>query len=124
MSLNLYTAWTCFLLGILAGAVPGLFFHGEQWLGGYGSWRRRLIRLGHISFFGIGALNLAFWITCRQLGPDSGLAVPSVLLALGAAIMPLVCYLSAWKSFFRHTFFIPAGSVTIATALFLWKISQ
>lgn len=124
MSLNLYTAWTCFLLGALAGAVPGLFFHGEQWLGGYGCWRRRLIRLGHISFFGIGALNLAFWITCRLLELESGLVLPSVLLLAGAATMPLVCYLSAWKPFFRHIFFIPAGSVTIALALFLREISR
>ena len=122
MPLNLYTAWTCFLLGALAGAVPGLFFQGEQWLGGYGSWRRRLIRLGHISFFGIGALNLAFWVTCRLLGHESGLALPSVLLVVGAITMPLVCYLSAWKSFFRHIFFIPAGSVTIACLIIFWKI--
>ena len=124
MPLNLYSAWTCFLLGALAGALPGLFFHLEDWLGGYGSWRRRMIRLGHIAFFGIGGLNLAFWASCRLLGIESGVAVPSILLAVGAAAMPLVCYFSAWKEPFRNFFFIPAGSAIIAIILFLWKIVQ
>ena len=52
-TLNLQTAWIGFLLGCISGAVLGLFFHRAEWLGGYGSWRRRMLRLAHISFFGI-----------------------------------------------------------------------
>src|SRR4051812_205671 len=50
--LNIAAAWIGILCGVLGGAVVGLFFHRDEWLGGYGSWRRRLARLGHISFFG------------------------------------------------------------------------
>ena len=122
MMLNLYAAWIGFLLGCLAGAIIGLFFYREEWVGGYASWPRRMIRLAHIAFFGIGFLNLSFALTCRTLGLQSGLAAPSALLIVGALTMPLVCYLSAWKPAFRNIFFIPAVSVTLAIVLFLWRI--
>ena len=122
MIVNLHAAWIGFLLGCLAGAVPGMFFHQENWLGGYPSWPRRMIRLAHISFFGLGGLNLAFALTARTLGLNAGLQWPSALLLAGAATMPAVCYLSAWKSSFRHLFFIPALSVTCGVALFAWRI--
>ena len=122
MIINIYAAWIGFLLGCLAGAVPGLFFHGPDWLGGYSSWTRRMIRLGHIAFFGIGLLNLSFALTARALGIGYRMAMPSVLLIVGAVTMPLVCYLSAWKSDFRNAFFVPALSVVLAVVLFLWRI--
>jgi len=122
MILNIYAAWIGFLVGCIAGAVPGLFFHEKDWLGGYTSWARRMIRLAHIAFFGIGILNLLFALTVRTLGLDTGLVVASYLLILGAATMPVVCYLSAWKSFFRHFFFIPASSVTLSIVILLWRI--
>jgi hypothetical protein len=81
-----------------------------------------LIRLGHISLFGIGLLNLAFALTARDIGLNSGLAVISALFLLGAVTMPLVCYLSAWRVTFRHFFFIPAVSVTCGVALFAWRL--
>jgi hypothetical protein len=122
MMMNLHAAWVCFLLGCVAGAVPGLFFHSDAWLGGYASWERRMIRLAHVAFFGIGFLNLGFALTARVLGLESGLATPSALLLVGAAAMPAVCYLSAWKAAFRHLFFIPAMSVTLGVALFAWRL--
>lgn len=120
--LNIYAAWIGFLLGCLAGITSGLFFHREQWLGSYTSWPRRLTRLAHISFFGIGLLNLSFALTCRTLKIESGVAVSSVLLVVAAITMPLICYLSAWKMFFRNIFFIPALSATSAIALFVWRL--
>lgn len=125
MTGNITAAWIAFLCGALAGAVPGLLFHDSDWLGGYDSWRRRLIRLGHISFFGIGLLNLGFALTVRSLEMDPGaLETASWLFILGLVTMPLVCYLSAWKMTFRHLFFVPAGSVMLAIVLFLWRLVQ
>jgi hypothetical protein len=122
MTINLYAAWICFLLGTVAGATTGLFFHREEWLGGYTSWRRRMLRLGHISFFGIGLLNLAFALSAPALGIADALELSSYMLILGAAGMPLVCYLSAVHLPFRHLFFIPAGAVMVALAAFVWRI--
>jgi len=123
MLANLYAGWIGLFLGGLAGIVTGLFFHDEKWLGGYGSWPRRMIRLGHISFFGIGLINLAFALTARALEiPSSSLGLPSWFLIVGAVTMPLVCYGSAWKKSFRHLFAVPALSVTVGIGLFLWKL--
>ena len=58
-SINEFAAWFGILGGILSGSIAGLGFKDEHWLGGYGSWRRRQIRLGHVSFFGIAFLNLS-----------------------------------------------------------------
>lgn len=65
-NLNLVLAWLWILLGFVSGMVLGLFFHRENWLGGYGSFRRRMYRLAHISFFGLGAVNLLFWLTLQR----------------------------------------------------------
>lgn len=122
MILNTYVAWIAFLVGCIAGAVPGLFFHKAEWLGGYTSWRRRLIRLGHISFFGLGALNLAFALTATAIGVETGLRLISYLLVVGVCTMPTVCYLAAYKEFFRNFFFVPALSVIAGVVLFLYRM--
>lgn len=122
MMINVYAAWIGFFLGCIAGAIPGMFFHGEEWLGGYTSWPRRMIRLAHIAFFGIGFLNLAFALTAMALAMKSGLQAASVLFLVGAVTMLSVCYLSAWKAVFRHLFFIPALSVTCAIGVFVWRL--
>lgn len=83
-----------------------------------------MIRLGHIAFFGLGFLNLGFALSVKSLDFDGSIYAASVLFIVGAITMPLVCYLSAWKTFFRNLFFIPAGSVTIAVAIFLWRIMR
>lgn len=110
------------VLGVVSGAVVGLFFHNQEWLGGYASWPRRLLRLAHISFFGLAFINLSAALTVRALGIQSGLALASTLLIVGAVMMPLVCYLSAFRSAFRHLFFIPAGSVLCGVAILAWKV--
>lgn len=111
--LNLMGGWVGMLAGVLSGAVIGLFFHREDWMGGYDSYRRRLTRLGHISFFGLGFLNLFFAMTVRDLDlAGSWLAVGSWALMLGAVTMPLCCFLSAWRKPWRHLFPVPVLAVT------------
>ena len=106
-SINLFAGWVCFLLGAISGALIGLGFYREDWLGGYGSFRRRLMRLGHIAFFGLGLINILFALSASGRSVVNGLHAASLLLVGGAATMPLLCFLSAWKPGFRHFFFIP-----------------
>lgn len=68
IELNVWAAWIGIALGLLSGTIQGLFFASEDWLGGYASWPRRMLRLGHISFFGIAFLNLAYASTLHLLG--------------------------------------------------------
>ncbi len=101
------------LAGVLSGAAVGLFFHQEGWMGGYNSYRRRLTRLGHISFFGLAFVNLFFAATAGQLHLSRAyLPVASWGLIVGAITMPAVCFLSAWRKPMRHLFPIPVVSVT------------
>lgn len=121
LRLNLQAAWIAIFIGFVGGAVQGLFFHREDWFGGYASWRRRLMRLGHISFFGLAFINFAFVFTVNYLRlPER--AAPSILFVVALFTMPLICYLSAWKNSMRHAFFIPVGSLLAASILLLVDI--
>jgi len=120
MATHLDAAWIGIALGILSGTAQGLGFHTDAWLGGYASWPRRMLRLGHISFFGIAFLNLAYAQTLFLRGGESASTPGSWFLIAAAIAMPAVCYLSAWRRGFRHLFFVPvvclmlaAGSVVI-----------
>ncbi|HVU32894.1 MAG TPA: hypothetical protein VHE61_05630 [Opitutaceae bacterium] len=106
--INLLGGWACFLAGALSGMLIGLRFHRPEWLGGYDSLPRRMVRLGHIAFFGLGLINILFALSNPAGSPAGG--VGSVLLLIGAATMPTNCFLSAWRGWFRHAFFIPAGA--------------
>lgn len=118
-STNLIVGWAGILLGLLAGAAIGLFFHDDAWLGGYGSWRRRMLRLGHVALVGTGLLNVAFAVSVHSSGLASAPTVPAALFVVGAAAMPAVCFLSAWRKGFRSLFFIPVLGLLGAVAWFL-----
>jgi len=100
--------WFGMLMGVLSGAVIGLFFYRKNWLGGYGEHARRLVRLGHISFFGIGFINFFYALSLRPMGISNADAQLGAYMLLGALItMPTCCFLTAWKVSARHLFPIP-----------------
>jgi len=117
--LNVWVGWFGFLGGTIAGIVQGMFFHEDDWLGGYGSWKRRMIRLGHISFFGIGLLNLSYGFSAFLFNVVRWATPTSWLFVVGQITMPLICYLSAIKKPFRNLFFIPVLSILIGIILFV-----
>lgn len=118
-TMHVYAAWIGIFMGFAAGAAIGLFFRNENWLGGYSTWPRRLVRLGHISFFGIAFINFAYALSL-SVSPSAASPYTSFLFILGAITMPLVCFLSAYKKKFSHLFFIPVLSLVIGT-LFILK---
>ena len=124
--LHILIAWGAMLLGAVAGAVGGLFFHNDEWAGGYTSFRRRMLRLGHISFFGLGFINLLFGLTLQAITlPASNTSVASAGFLAGVITMPLSCFLAAWKKSFRHLFPVPVLSVLIGIIAILlgWSSS-
>ena len=110
LEVNLYLGWIWITIGFISGAIIGLFFYAPDWLGGYGSWRRRMVRLGHISFLGTGLLNLAFAFTFATRASQAP-PLASWLFVSGALAMPLVCFLSAWRDGLRYLFPIPVASL-------------
>lgn len=121
--INLALAWLWILLGFASGFVLGLFFHREDWLGGYGSFSRRLYRLAHIAFFGTGLVNFAFWLTASRLEwGGTAPAVASWAFVVGALTMPLCCVLMALSPKFRLLFGVPVFSLMTGAAATLWKV--
>ena len=111
-SLNILVGWIAMLAGAASGAVLGLFFDRDGWAGGYGSFRRRMLRLGHISFFGIGFLNLLFGLTLTAVSlPPTHSRIASAGFVVAVIAMPACCFLTAWKKQLRHLFPIPVLAV-------------
>jgi hypothetical protein len=121
--LNLVLGWLWILLGFVSGALLGLRFHDERWLGGYASWRRRLYRLAHISFFGLGLLNLMFFLTVRGATSVS-FQIASLAFAIGALTMPLCCVLAAHKPDFKPVFALPVLSLSAGALLTVWILAS
>ncbi len=121
MVANEVFGWTWILAGLLGGLALGLGFHREDWLGGYASHPRRLLRLGHLSFIGLGILNILF----ARAAAGLALAPPwphiaSVTLIAGAVTMPLCCAVAARFPKANALFAVPVLSLIaggIATIL-------
>lgn len=116
--INLLIAWLWILLGCLSGLVLGMLFHGENWLGGYSSFKRRMYRLGHISFFGLGAVNLMFCITVKTYSL-AGIFIhwASVAFVIGAVAMPICCVIMASLPKARLLFSVPVVSLVAGAFL-------
>ena len=124
MKINLFAAWVGILLGFLSGFALGAFFHREQWLGGYASFKRRLYRLAHISFFGLGAVNLFFYLTAQSFPGSSLLALASSAFITGAITMPICCVLMAHYPNTRMLFALPVLSLIAGGVLTLAAICR
>lgn len=121
--LNLVIAWLWILLGFVSGMVLGLFFHRENWLGGYASFKRRLYRLAHISFFGLGVVNLLFCLTVQNFSLAGPLVhFASLAFITGAIAMPVCCVVMAHFPKAHMIFAVPVVSLTAGGILTLMEV--
>ncbi len=112
MAVNETFGWIWILTGVLAGLVLGLRFHQDDWLGGYATLRRRLVRLGHISFVGLGILNILFAHSAARMALDpAGLRIASIAFLVGGMSMPACCALMAWRRGLQPLFAVPVVSL-------------
>jgi len=122
---NLLLAWLWILLGFISGMVLGMYFHGEHWLGGYGSFKRRMYRLGHISFFGLGAVNLLFVLTVQNFSLTGSLVqFASLGFIAGAITMPLCCVVMAHFPKAHLIFAVPVVSLILGAAFTLTSVIE
>jgi hypothetical protein len=112
--INWYAGWSLILAAFATGAVIGLGFARENFMGGYDSWPRRLMRLGHIALAALGMLNMIYGIAPRPFPDTWQAAGAGTCLIIGGIAMPVVCFLSAWKKPFRNLFFIPVIALIVA----------
>jgi hypothetical protein len=120
VTFSLRAGWLGMLGGVLSGALMGLFFLRPDWMGGYGSQPRRLVRLGHISFFGIGLLNLFYALSLSPLGvPAAAARWGSLALLVALIAMPTCCFLTAWRPAMHQLFPIPVLSAATGIVIIL-----
>jgi hypothetical protein len=120
LTFNLWFGWVWILLGFISGTALGIFFADEKWLGGYGSFKRRIYRLGHISFFGLGTVNLLFWGTMRLLSPPGPLApMAAAAFIIGGVAMPICCVVVAHFPRMHTLFVVPVLALIFAAAVTL-----
>jgi hypothetical protein len=123
MLINEAFGWFWIIFGFLSGMVIGMLFHDEQWLGGYASHSRRLIRLGHISLVGLGMLNILFAHTVGRISLSLPLiSIASWAFIFGGISMPICCGLMAWDKRWHLLFALPVTSLLIGAVLTFWGL--
>lgn len=125
-ALNRSIALTSMVLGAVSGMVIGLWAFGgpvapPDGMEAYGELSRRLLRLGHIAFFGLALINL---ILTRQL-PALPLGLRATRGALGCIAfanlaLPLALIAAAFWEPLKYLTAPPAFAVTLALGIAAW----
>ncbi|TAL52265.1 MAG: hypothetical protein EPN86_05345 [Nanoarchaeota archaeon] len=123
---NIKFGWLWIFLGFVLGLVLGLFaFNGPlqvpaQFMD-YTSLPRRLLRLSHISFIGLGFLNWMYGVSLMtmKLKPNNKI---SKLLIFGTVTMSLFLIFAAFYEPIKYLLVVPAVSLTLVAFLFLKQI--
>lgn len=106
-NLNIAGGWCLISIGIFLGMVIMPVFLKDSLLGGYGSVKRRLIRLGHIAFVVLGIINILYGLM------DKGNSLP---LLIGGIGMASGCIISAFWDKYKFVLVVFAVLVLYGTA--------
>ncbi|HSC28767.1 MAG TPA: hypothetical protein VLD67_15930 [Vicinamibacterales bacterium] len=124
--MNRSIGWTSLAAGVATGLVMGLWsFDGPlpvpAWLGDYGDTSRRLARLGHIAFLGLGILNLllADELPRSALGA-AGRKAASMSMNIGNMLLPIGLFAAAAWAPAKYALGLPASCVFVALCLAAW----
>ena len=118
--LNWDAGWLLVLGAFASGALLGLGFHRDDFLGGYTSLRRRMLRLGHIALAALGLMNVVFALSPWPAAGSTAASAASLAFVIGGVTMPVVCFLTAWRERFRHLFALPVTALFIAVVCTYW----
>lgn len=117
---NLALGWASLAAGALTGLVLGLWsFDGPvsvpAAIGEYGDLSRRLLRLGHIAFFGLGMLNIMLARHLAHAEMQRGRAVLALRsMNFGNLFLPLTLIVAAFVPVAKYLTCLPALAVTLA----------
>ena len=120
---NRRIGWLSSCLGVISGSIMGLWsFDGPMpvpdWLGGYDQTSRRLARLGHIAFFGLGILNVLVAGELRRSRFGLwGRRTASWAMNFGNVFLPLTLFAAAAYRPLKYAMGAPALAVLVALLL-------
>ena len=110
--------WFLILAEVLMGSYMGIKFQREDWLGGYFSLPRRMVRLAHVALVALGMLNILFARSLESLKLSPTLeTVASWTLMVAAFLMPASCICISLGS--RRFEMFAAPILCLVTALIL-----
>lgn len=118
-AMNWFAGWGMILAAFVTGGAIGLFFHRETFWGGYASFRRRVVRLGHIALAALGMINVLYALSPWPAAETWQGIWAGRLWIFGGISMSVVCFLSGWRGPFRALFFIPVSALSAAVVLTL-----
>lgn len=130
ISVNIAVAWTSLAVGAITGMVMGLWsFNGPApvpaMIGEYGDLPRRLLRLGHIAFFGLGLLNI---LMSRQLAAArqhrAGDLLALRLMNFGNIVLPPSLMAAAFFEPVKYVASLPATAITAALCIAAYSAVQ
>lgn len=117
---NRVVGWCSLAAGAITGLVLGLWsFDGPvpvpEVLGAYDQTGRRLARLGHIAFFGLGILNILLATELLELRlTDGARRLASRAMNFGNIFLPLTLFAAALFRPLKYAMSLPATAVAIA----------
>lgn len=125
--INIAFGWSWMCLGFITGMVMGTrveqfgintLDRGPDWLGGYESVPRRLLRLGHVAFIMLPLLNIVFGqhIDAASVA-YAWKRVASVSMIVGAVGIPLLCLTAVFYRPAKILLGVPATAVLLANAI-------
>jgi hypothetical protein len=127
---NRRVGWVSMCVGVGTGLIMGLWsFYGPlevpAWLGAYDQTPRRLARLGHIAFLGLGILNLLLAQTLHHLalGPG-GRRAASWAMNFGNIFLPLTLFAAAAYAPLMYVMSVPALAVFVALLLTAYGVCR
>jgi hypothetical protein len=125
-SRNRLVGWASLALGVAVGLVMGLWsFDGPlqppAWIGEYTDTSRRLVRLGHIAFIGLGVIDILLEreLVGSALG-RAGRRVASWSMVIGNVLLPITLFASAVYRPIKYFMAVPASAVFVALVLAAW----
>lgn len=106
-------------VGLLAGAALGPVARRTGGWGGYGSFRRRAVRLGHVSLVMLPLLSGFYALASSTLGADRALADIGAPLFVGASVLlSFALGIAAWRERLASWLLpLPATAVVSGAAL-------
>ena len=128
--LNIAFGWAWMNLGFISGLLMGIKaepfgFHprrdAAEWLGGYSAAPRRLIRLGHIAFIALSAINILFGMLIDEASlPEVWKQTGAYAMIIGGIGVPLLCLTAAALRPAKLILPIPASAVLLGNLIIAW----